>query len=519
MIFSGRFANEPPEQLIPVMVHESLHGGGTNSRQEEVIANILDSVCYAEVVLADPRVASFGTELAIFNNVELLALLNSMGRGGGGAVGISSSSLGDIFVGPGLEDFDAESIQAAILSDSFYGALPAIGSPGQATFTALMGRFPDAARLGDQPRFGDAALAGIVAGVGGVITARRAMRLATLLGLDMTGPVTEGPAPGPPPDSMQDRPFVPINPDLFSPRAALPSGKPMTAAAARAALNETLADMNLGRTARRQVLDRFDDAAVGRRVPDPALRAAALLLSAGTAWQPSAAAILDGDNPEGQPLSVEFADLPGSTRVAVTNGRASARGDPAILVNSWLQGEPLPVLASYLVEGSLLHDGRPAEDETIAAALLGTLAYADFLLLAPTAATASTWGAIQRNRDLLALVNSVPSRGAVANADSVGFLRPSNDAADILPGLYDDAGSFAEFVRARPSTPKLDQGDLRAPPAFGGYLDRAGIAPASGTGRIVFDRATLDALDGRLGAFLTPKDGLRVAAALDLGAA
>ena len=82
LVVSQDYAGEDPEQLIPVIVHESLHGGGDNSAEEEIAANILDTLCYAEVLLVDPGAAYLGTDLTVFNNLELLALLNSMGRGG-----------------------------------------------------------------------------------------------------------------------------------------------------------------------------------------------------------------------------------------------------------------------------------------------------------------------------------------------------------------------------------------------------------------------------------------------------
>ena len=45
MIIDTDYESDTPEQLIPVIVHESLHGGGENSAEEEIIANILDTVC------------------------------------------------------------------------------------------------------------------------------------------------------------------------------------------------------------------------------------------------------------------------------------------------------------------------------------------------------------------------------------------------------------------------------------------------------------------------------------------
>ncbi|MGH2531827.1 MAG: hypothetical protein ACRDJW_05920 [Thermomicrobiales bacterium] len=520
MIFNEQFAGESPEQLIPVIVHESLHGGGANSRQEEVIANILDTICYGELVLIDPRIVDFGTDLAIFNNVELLALLNSMGHAGGGALGISSSPLGDVFVGPNLEDLDAESIQAVIESDPFYGALPPIGSAGQATSTALLHRFPGGDRLGDEPRFDDAALAVIDEGVAEVITARDATRLARILGLLMTGDVIEVPFPTREADALAQRPFIPTEPELFSPRYAVAAGDPPSENQAEAALDASLIAAGVDLSTRLQVVDKIDDGFYRRLIPDPSLRGAALMLEAIEPWQSSAAVIFDGTDDDGEPVAVEFADLRGSAPVAFVDDLTSPDGKPAILVNSWLRAEPLPVLASYLVEATLVRADEPTEDEAVTAALLGTLSYADFVDAEPDLVAHSTWGVIQRNRDLLALINSSSWAPDLDNLNSVGFLGPSNGAIDILPNLYDDAASFAEFITARPRAVDLERrATTEAPPVFVAYLIHAGVEPRQREGRPTFDAETLGELDARLGAFLSPDDALSAAGALELGAA
>ncbi|MGH2558904.1 MAG: hypothetical protein ACRDJH_07555 [Thermomicrobiales bacterium] len=520
MIFNEQFATESPEQLIPVIVHESLHGGGTNSRQEEVIANILDTICYAEIVLIDPRIVEFGTDLAVFNNVELLALLNSMGRAGGAALGISSSGLGDVFVGPNLEDLDAESIQAVIESDAFYGALPPIGSPGQATFTALIKRFSGADRLSDEPRFDDAALAVIDEDVGEVLPPIEAVRLARILGFVIAGDVIEAPFPGLEASALAQRPFIPAAPQLFSPRSALPVGDPPTEDRAEDALDGSLIAAGVERSTRLRVVDKIDDGFYRRLIPDPPLRGAALMLEATEPWSSSAAVIFDGANDDGAPVAVRFADLPGSAPVAFVDDLTSPDGDPAILVNSWLRGEPLPLLASYLVEATILRADESTQEEAVAAALLGTLAYADFVAVEPDLVTQSTWGVIQRNRDLLALINSSSWAPELDSLNSVGFLRPSNGAIDILPGLYDDAESFSEFIAARPRSLNVER-DLatEAPPVFADYLNHAGIEPRQQAAGPIFDAETLGELDARLGAFLSPDDTLRAAGILQLGAA
>ena len=74
LLVNDRYQNEAPEQLIPVLVHESMHDGVDNSYEEEIIASLLDSLTYAEVLTIDPAAANTGTELAAYNNVQLFAL-------------------------------------------------------------------------------------------------------------------------------------------------------------------------------------------------------------------------------------------------------------------------------------------------------------------------------------------------------------------------------------------------------------------------------------------------------------
>ncbi len=123
LLLSDRYKNESPQQLIPVLVHESMHDGVDNSYEEEIIASLLDSLAYAEVLSLDPAAAHAGTELTAYNNVQLFALMNSIGRRGAGYVGVETSLDGDVYIGAGLENFDADSIRAGIASDPWYAQL------------------------------------------------------------------------------------------------------------------------------------------------------------------------------------------------------------------------------------------------------------------------------------------------------------------------------------------------------------------------------------------------------------
>ncbi|CAN5553748.1 hypothetical protein BH23CHL5_BH23CHL5_05780 [soil metagenome] len=62
---SAAFAAEPPLQLAPAIIHESLHGDGVNSAEEELVANILDTIAYAELLLIDDSSALSRTQLTV----------------------------------------------------------------------------------------------------------------------------------------------------------------------------------------------------------------------------------------------------------------------------------------------------------------------------------------------------------------------------------------------------------------------------------------------------------------------
>jgi hypothetical protein len=517
LIVDSAFDREPPEQVIPVIFHESLHGGGSNSRQEEVTTNILDTICYGEVLLADPRVADFGTELSIFNNVELLGLLNSMGRAGGGEIGILSSPLGDVFVGPSFEEFDVSSIRAAIEGDDFYSSLPGAGSFAVNTYYTVMNRFPDTPSLGENFGYGEDALAVIDRDAGTVLTPERTRDLAILLGLGMTGPVTESTLPGPVPSSLADRPLQPFDSKNFDLRGAKAQAEPLSATEDKSKLRSALKRAGATGSERSDLAAMFADSDLSSRVPDPALRAAVLLLDLSDPWQASFDGIT-GNDPTAPPLSVAFANFSDDRLVALSPSTSPSTGDQ-ILLNSVLIGEPIEVLASYLVEGSILSTGDGTRGEAVSARLLGTLWYGSVLLNRPGLATLQSWGTIERNRDLLALVNSSESAdNNPANAETFGFLASANGASDCLPGLYDDADSFAQFVLSELGT-GYDDGAIPSPRTSISerYLDFAGI-PAAGVGAdgAIFSTENLLALDANLGTFLTDNQLIGIVTAMGL---
>lgn len=521
LVVSRDYAGEDPEQLIPVIVHESLHGGGDNSAEEEIVANILDTLCYAEVLLVDPAAAYLGTDLTVFNNLELLALLNSMGRSGPANIGVATSPLGDIFVGPGFDAYDYESIRYVVESDDFYDALQNQGSPGQQTTAALLSRFPGASTLGPEPVYSESMLAIIDRGISRVLTAAKAVQLAETLGLAMTDAVRERTATGRVSAnlSLAKRPFLPRDARYFDLRGGKRLGKSLTEAEGKAALAAALDRSKLAPARRAELLAAFDAPTTANQVPDPALRAATLMLAAWEPWSAAIPVIFDGDNPDGVPLRVEFADLRHS---APADRRPGATGAPAILINSLLIGEPPEMLASAIVEGTLLHDDTWTDHEAVAAALMGTLCYADLLLADPALAKSRTWGVMTRNRDLLALLNSAawPSdQQALANADSLGFLSAPQGTDDVLLGLYADARSFADYIETMPHAARFDRhADLEAPPVFEHYLASVNISPERRFRNLVlFDEETLATVDAQLGAFISPDEALTLAKTLRLG--
>jgi hypothetical protein len=523
MVIDSMYQGEIPEQLIPVVVHEALHGGGANSAEEEIIANILDTICYSEVLLVDPEAAYFGSDLAFFNNLELLALLNSSGRSGAGQVGIATSVLGDVFVGSYFGEFDYESIRYVVEADGFYDSLYNIGSPGQQTTAALVSRFPGGDDLGEDPSYDEAMLAVIDRGVGKVVTPKEAVKLAQLLGLQMTTEIHEGSGGQIGTElSLEARPFVPRDGALFDHTRAKKTGKSLSENAGREALSDFLDKTEVAPETNAALLVRYEDAATIELIPDPSLRAATLMLGALKPWDLALGVIFDANNADGEPLRVLFADLRNSAPAAHQSDTDGDGTPAAILINGLLIGEPPALLASSIVEGTLLHDDTWTNQEAIAAALMGTLAYGDFVAIDPSLVKAKHWGVMNRNRDLLALLNSTTWPGddeALANADSIGFLGASNAADDILPGLYADAESFADYVETTPQASRFDNtSDLEAPAVFADYLAYAGIEPTNRfRGKILLSDQTMTEIDAALGNFLTPDDALTLAKTLKLG--
>lgn len=518
MLIDSSYEAEPPQQLLPVIVHEALHGGGWNSAEEEIIANVLDTICYAEVLLIDPSAAFARTDLAVFNNVQVYSLLNSSGRRGAGHLGIVTSPAGDVYVGPGLEDFNAGSIREAIAIDGFYSSLGAGGSPGQATTTALISRFPGASSLGDEPPYSEEMLAVIDRGVSRILPPERVVELATLFELSRTVSITEpaGLDPVFSPLILEDRPFAPLDPAQYDLNQSRRGAFFLSESEGPAFLESSLQSAGMGPDEIDNVLEAFASTELIDQIPDPTLRVAALLLSAFEPWDIALAAILDGVNSRTKPLAVLFADLPTDAPAIWHNSDAQ----PAVLINALLSGERPEILAAAIVEGVMRDGDAPSENQIITAAVMGTIAYGQMLLVNPKVASTQTWWTVERNRDLIALLNSGAWMGSpgMANADTVGFLAAAGLTEDVLPGIIADAASFARYASqsARGHDATAARGAI-APPVMLEALDAVGVPVTHGSRGLALNDATMNAIDAGLYLFLSDEDVLDLALTLGLG--
>lgn len=475
LLVSDRYTNELPQQLIPLLVHESMHDGVDNSYEEEVIASLLDSLTYAEVLSIDPDAANTGTELAAYNNVQLFALMNSVGRRGAGYVGVETSFDGDVYLGAGLEEFDADSIRAGIASDPWYAHLPRGGSDGGAVLAALLGRFPESATLVSLNRFSSEAIAAIDAGIGLALTPRKVRTLAIDLQLSVVTGETTAYQPGDAPtlDNLADRPYLPADLMLFDLREMRPTAAPLDAEFARAALRESLLRSGASSTDVAAALAWFDDPAATELAGDPTLRAGLLMLRRDERWASILSSVLDGANEAGAPVHIAFRDLPNA---APADWESTGwKGGPVIWINSMLLGERPELLATAIAEGALLESADQSAAQTIIAAALSTVLWADLVTSDATLAQSGTWGTITRNRDLLALLNAQPFDPGSPSGQEIGLRLGAGDG-DVLPGLPMDPGSFVEYIRESPRSVAENPPDSgSAPPALTALLRRSGF--------------------------------------------
>lgn len=103
LTINNTFAGEPFQVLAATLAHEAMHQDPANNvngdlpagQDEEIIANAVETVVYAQQLLVDPSVAANGTKLVVRTNTRLLALLNS---------GDKLFPYGGIFQAPALDN-------------------------------------------------------------------------------------------------------------------------------------------------------------------------------------------------------------------------------------------------------------------------------------------------------------------------------------------------------------------------------------------------------------------------------
>ena len=318
-----------------------------------------------------------------------------------------------------------------------------------------------------------------------------------------------------PRETSKRRPFVASDKKLFAYSSGKKTGKPLDQEAARAKLTEFLTLTDADPATIEALIARFDDPATIDLVPEPSLRAAVLMLGALKPWDAVLPAVFEGKNPDGASLRIYFQPMRDSSPAARLSNRDGDDDEPALVINGLLTGESPQVLASVIVEAVLLHDDALLKEEAIAAAALGTLAWADIITVDPGIAAGRTWGVLQRNQYLLALLNTDSEDG------DIGLLAAHGEVEDILPGVYADATTFATFIDARPwGTRFIRHGELVAPNIFGSFLSAAGVTPTTGTrNKLTYGDATLANLDAAVGWYLPPEEAHAIAKTLKLGTA
>ncbi len=516
---SAAFAAEPPLQLAPALIHESLHGDGVNSAEEELVANILDTIAYAELLLVDSSSALSRTQLTVYNNMQLYALLNSMGARGAGHLGIVTSVSGDVFVGPGLADFNAHSLRASIMQDEFYRSLSAGGSAAPGTTLRLVERFTGiSSRTGDV-MYNEQLLALIDLGVGRVLPPQSVHTLAMALGLRMT--IGSSEQLGSPilnrNDLLGQRPFLPMKPGLFNMNRARRASNPTGIDQVRARLQVSLEAQVDSTGLIVEQLGWFDDPEIIARFPDSQIRAALILLGSIDTWSES---LLSTDTLLRQSAwTIAFASIPAPINASFS---AIGPGGSELRLNEMLSGDSLEVIAAAIVEGLLLEENYQSPNATIVAALLSTICYGDLVAHNPEIVNAPTWGTISRNLDLLALLNSaqwsVTNTGA--GATSIGFLSSGAGIPDVLPGALLDATSFHDYVSQSARFEGVSNVvATAAPELLVNLAGTIGVVIESGPAGPVITSMTLQRLDLAVGILLPNPRIAEIVSGLSLGVA
>ena len=292
-------------------------------------------------------------------------------------------------------------------------------------------------------------------------------------------------------------PFPPRDPGMFlrslypdTPEEKTAPGPGLNAVQARALLAETLGRRGLPAADAAATVALFDDAALGRLIPTPTLRAALLLLR-GTAGDAAIAAVtprrrLHRRQP-GPPARLRRRQ-PGADR-----GAGRARPDRFA---DWTAGEDPRALASVLAHETLHHDTDVDSKEEAICSAIEAVIHGQLLLESPELAKAGTRLARHNNTRLLERLNSRDATGKLRVVTSTGFTLPRSQVG------YGFAIEYYEpFTRNTPGSPTL-----------GAMLQAVtGMAPAAPA----FDNPTVELLDAQQVA-LSPPQLVSLAEALQL---
>ena len=184
-----KYAGEPFQALSAVLAHEVLHQDRQTSRQEEVIANSIETLVYAQQAVVEPGFIYRGTYLTQRGNARSLALLNS-GRTNLPQVGLGAAATfhrdNGVFFG-GVRPVAGPHASLRDLIDREFEArgFPNGTTPGNAALDQVVGTLLGTAQTG--VKFSDATIAALD-GRQKALGTSDALRLATLLRLTVEPP-------------------------------------------------------------------------------------------------------------------------------------------------------------------------------------------------------------------------------------------------------------------------------------------------------------------------------------------
>ncbi|AUV80500.1 hypothetical protein C2R22_01535 [Salinigranum rubrum] len=296
--------------------------------------------------------------------------------------------------------------------------------------------------------------------------------------------------------------YEPTNPDYFSP-AVYPDGSPhadgdddpdRVRERLAAHLGQFVDRGRLTAEERDRALARFDDPDVRSRFEDgegefDAEALAGVLANAGTVARGVDRVIIDGENQFGRPYAVQ-------RRPTISGGCMEVlveEGNPTVLVDPVLDGEPFVVLAPLFAHEGFHQDLAVGLDEEIIATYLETLVWAEHVLADPAVARTGTAKARRANTMLLVALNSGGRSFPDVGLYAAPHRQPGTNATPDAPRSVADFFSLVESKYARtPSEPSPGNAYARQ------VIARVTESSASALG---FDSETLTRLDERTRVF------------------